>query len=221
VGTEDSTKVLQLIVKRSVFPKAEATLIARLRRWPILVAAAAAGVLLQIGGAPVATWARYEPGAFAHFELWRLLTAHLVHLSWAHLAMNLAALGLIELLFEDVLGTLEWGCAVIVSAVAIDTGLYLFDPEVRWYVGLSGVLHGLVACGTWELLRRRSGVGALLAIGLSAKLMWEQWWGPVPLTASSVGGPVVVAAHLYGAAGGTFIGVAFTVGRRWFGTERR
>ena len=207
-------------MKRSVFPKTDIAWIPRLRRWPILVAIAASGALLQLGGVPAANWARYEPGAFADLEVWRLLTAHLVHLSWAHLALNLAALALIELLFEDVLGTLEWTFAVIVSALAIDTGLYLFDPDVRWYVGLSGVLHGLVACGTWELLRRRSGVGALLAIGLSAKLIWEQWWGPVPLTASSVGGPVVVAAHLYGAAGGTLVGILAILGRRRFGAEQ-
>ena len=197
----------------SVFLEVVPKLVTRLRGWPVLLTLAGVSALLQLGGDPALAWARYEPGAIDDLELWRLLTAHLVHLGWGHWALNIAACALVALLFEDVLGPLEWGAAAIVSALAIDTGLYLFDPEVQWYVGLSGVLHGLVACGAWQLLRRRSGVGALLAIGISAKLIWEQWWGPVPFTASSVGGPVVVAAHLYGAAGGLIVGLAFTLGR--------
>ena len=80
---------------------------------------------------------------------------------------------------------------------------------MAWYVGLSGVLHGLVAAGALALLLRREALGAVLALGLCAKLGYEQLAGPVPFTAESVGGPVVVAAHLYGAAGG-FLAEALT-----------
>ena len=201
-------------MNHSVLPNADSNVVRALRRWRFVASVAVLGALLQLGGAPLQLWARYEPAAFDDFQLWRLVTAHLVHLGWGHLGLNLAALVLIDLLFEDVLGSLEWALAAIVSGLAIDAGLYVLDPAVQWYVGLSGVLHGLVACGTWELLRRRSSIGSLLAIGLSAKLIWEQWWGPVPLTASSVGGPVVVAAHLYGATGGTLVALGFALARR-------
>ena len=70
------------------------------------------------------------------------------------------------------------------------------------------MLHGLVAYGALGLIRQRSSIGAALAIGLGAKLVWEHWWGPLPFTAAHTGGPVVSAAHLYGAAGGM---VAFAV----------
>ncbi len=201
-------------MNQPVLPKADAHIFDRLRSWRLVIGVAVISTLLQAGGAGVRYWARYEPARLESLELWRLLTAHLVHLGWGHLWLNLAALVLIQLLFEDVLGPLEWVGTAIVSAFAIDAGLYFFDPEVQWYVGLSGVLHGLVACGAWELLRRRSSIGALLAIGLSAKLIWEQWWGPVPLTASSVGGPVIVAAHLYGTVGGTLVALSFALARR-------
>jgi hypothetical protein len=69
-------------------------------------------------------------------------------------------------------------------------------------VGLSGVLHGVVASGALALSLQRQALGAVLALGLVCKLAFEQIAGPVPFTAESVGGPVVVAAHLYGAAGG-------------------
>jgi len=77
----------------------------------------------------------------------------------------------------------------------------VLDPEVSWYVGLSGVLHGYVAAGALALLMRREKLGVVLAAGVAAKLIFEQVVGPVPFTAASVGGPVVVAAHLYGVVG--------------------
>jgi rhomboid family GlyGly-CTERM serine protease len=84
----------------------------------------------------------------------------------------------------------------------IDLGLYFLDPRIDWYVGLSGVLHGLMAAGALLLLLRGETLGALLAIGLCGKLIYEQAFGALPFTARSTGGAVIVAAHLYGAAGG-------------------
>ena len=83
-----------------------------------------------------------------------------------------------------------------------------------WYVGLSGVLHGFVAAGALALLLRRETLGAVLGVGLAAKLIFEQIVGPVPFTAASVGGPVVVAAHLYGAIGALLAEAAAQLARR-------
>jgi membrane associated rhomboid family serine protease len=82
-------------------------------------------------------------------------------------------------------------------------------------VGLSGVLHGLVACGVVMMIRARAlGLGIGLGVGLALKLLWEVVYGPVPLTAASVGGAVVVPAHLYGAITGALAGVVFAAARR-------
>jgi rhomboid family GlyGly-CTERM serine protease len=99
----------------------------------------------------------------------------------------------------------------LAAALSIDLGLYVLEPQVQWYVGLSGVLHGVVACGALLLARRRSTVGVLLAIGLAGKLVFEQVVGPVPFTQASVGGPVITAAHLYGAAAGATAAVLMAV----------
>ena len=50
--------------------------------------------------------------------------------------------------------------------------------------------------------------------GSGAKLIFEQVVGPVPFTAESVGGPVVVAAHLYGTIGGLLAEAAAQAARR-------
>jgi rhomboid family GlyGly-CTERM serine protease len=143
------------------------------------------------------------------------VSGHLVHLGLGHLWPNLVALVIIGALFEGALDNADWWLISFASAAVIDLGLYLFEPDVIWYVGLSGVLHGFVAAGALTLSLARQTLGFVLAIGLCAKLVFEQLAGPVPFTAASVGGPVVVAAHLYGAAGGLLAGaVARVIGRR-------
>ena len=174
----------------------------RLRNWFAILAILGACIALATGGDELRALGRYQRDALENGQYWRLVTAHLVHLGWGHLWPNLAALAIIGALFDGVFRNADWWRVSLVSAAAIDVGLYVFDPGVLWYVGLSGVLHGFVAAGAFALCLRRQMFGIALAIGLCAKLTFEQLAGPVPFTAAAVGGPVVVAAHLYGAAGG-------------------
>lgn len=186
----------------------------RLRAWATILAILVACLVLATGGDEWRELGRYERSAIESGQYWRLISGHLVHLGIGHLWPNLTALVVIGALFDDVFGNADWWCATLVSAAAIDAGLYWFNPNVLWYVGLSGVLHGFVAAGALALLLRRQALGAVLALGLGAKLAFEQIVGPVPFTAASVGGPVVVAAHLYGAAGGAFAEAVAHVVRR-------
>jgi rhomboid family GlyGly-CTERM serine protease len=198
-------------------PSSEAFLGVSLRRlrdaW-VIVALLAVCVVLGVGGDAVRELGRYERDAIEGGEYWRLVTGHLVHLGFGHLWPNLAALAIIGLLFEGVFRNADWLRIGAASVAAIDLGLYLFDPDVSWYVGLSGVLHGYVAAGALALIARRERVGVVLAVGLTAKLVFEQVVGPVPFTAASVGGPVVVAAHLYGVVGALLAEGAAELARR-------
>jgi rhomboid family GlyGly-CTERM serine protease len=178
---------------------------------PLLLCACS--LVLELGGDAGRDWGRYDRAALASGEAWRLITAHVVHLGWGHLWPNLLALLVIASLFEDVFSAGEWLALSLVAALSIDLGLYVLEPQVDWYVGLSGVLHGIVACGALLLVQRRSAVGWLLAIGIAGKLVYEQTAGPVPFTQASVGGPVITAAHLYGAGAGA-AAAAFIAARR-------
>lgn len=177
------------------------------RWWPVLVVAAVA-LLLGLGGDAAREWGRYERGAIESGELWRLITGHLVHLGTGHLLMNVAALIAIRGLVDDLLEAADWVGAMLASALVIDAGLYLVSADVDWYVGLSGVLHGLLAAGIVAMLRPQPVFAGFLAVGLVAKLVWEQAVGPLPFTESASGGPVIVASHLYGAAGGAAYALA-------------
>ncbi len=186
----------------------------RPRKWWFVAAVAAICVALAVGGDELRHWGRYDREALANGEVWRLVTAHLLHLGWGHLWPNLVALLLIGILFERAFDTADWLLVAAASITTIDVGLYLLDPAVEWYVGLSGLLHGLVAGGALSLLCRGDGFGAVLAAGLAAKLTWEQLFGPLPFTATATGGPVIIAAHLYGAAGGFAVETLRCIARR-------
>ncbi|HJR71097.1 MAG TPA: rhombosortase [Gammaproteobacteria bacterium] len=175
--------------------------------WPVLGLLLAC-LALAAAGDEWRELGRYDRDALAAGEYWRLVSGHLVHLGWGHVWPNVAALVVIGLLFEGTLRNTDWLLTALVAAGAIDLGLFFLDPGVRWYVGLSGVLHGFVAAGAFQLLLRRQALGAILGAGLAAKIVFEQTVGPVPLTAGAVGGPVIVAAHLYGAAGGLLAAAA-------------
>ena len=186
----------------------------RLIDWAVPLAIAACCLALGLGGETARAWGRYHREALELGELWRTLTGHLVHLGWGHLWLNLAALLLIAWLFDGLLSWQEWLVSTIAAALVIDLGLFVLDPRVVWYVGLSGVLHAVVAQGAIRLLSERAVFGGVLIAGLVIKVAWEQVSGAMPFSESTSGGPVVVAAHLYGAVTGVAVAWVFATVRR-------
>ena len=182
------------------------------RHAPLLVLALA--VLLLAGDEP-ARALRYQRAAVLDGEWWRLLSAHLVHLGWAHLWLNLAGLLLVWLLFGPRLRPVAWLAVFLLSALGTGLGLFWFSPGLDWYVGLSGVLHGLFVAGALAECRFEPRMGGLLLVLLAVKLAWEQFMGATPGTAEMIGAAVVVDAHLYGAvSGGLACAFLFVAGRR-------
>ena len=159
-------------------------------------------LVLGAGGDEARLALRYERGAVIGAEYWRLVTAHLVHLGWAHLLLNLAGFLMVWILFSRAFSAPAWLLIALSSIAAIDLGFLFLDPGLRWYVGLSGVLHGLFVAGAVGECWRGIKDGYLLLAFVVAKLLWEQLVGPVPLTQETSGGPVIVNAHFYGAIGG-------------------
>ena len=142
---------------------------------------------------------RYERAGLAAGQYWRLVTAHLVHLDVRHALLNSLGLALMWALFARDYSPRQWLVVVLLSMAAIDAGLWLADSTVVWYVGSSGVLHGVMAAGTVAHLRAGEREGWILAAVLVTKLAYEQWFGALPLSGRD---PVVVDAHLYGVLGG-------------------
>ncbi len=142
---------------------------------------------------------RYERTALAHYQWWRLLSAHLVHLSAWHALLDCAGLALIWSLFAREFSPRRWLAILLAAALAIDAGLWFLTPAVDWYLGASGVLHGALAAGAVAWYRRGDAMGAAVIVLLVAKLIYEQLHGTSVLAQDL---PLVPQAHLYGALGG-------------------
>ncbi len=138
---------------------------------------------------------------------WRILSANFVHLGWNHFALNMAGAALVFALFGPAVSAQEWVSVIVISSVAIALAVLTLNHEINWYVGLSGTLHGMFAYGAVAELRHARVFASLLLIGAAAKLGYEQLVGSLPGTAETVGGAVIVDAHLYGALAGLVLAI--------------
>ena len=172
-------------------------------------------LLLESGGDSVRDALRLEGNAPGSGQAWRWFSGHLVHLGWTHALMNIAALVIIAWAFGPRFRAAHWLIISVGSALAVDAGLLLVGPGVDWYVGLSGVLHGLVVAGAIGMLAVGERGSAAFVLGAVAlKLSWEIVIGPLPHSAELAGGPVLVEALLWGALGGGACGLILTRARR-------
>lgn len=160
-------------------------------------------VTLILGVSATGEWGRealsYQRSAVGAYQWWRLLSAHLVHLSWEHALLNIAALVLLWSLFARDFSPWRWLWIATLSIAVIDAGLWYLRPGVQWYLGASGVLHGVLAAGACAMYRRGEGTGAALLLVLVVKLIYEQQSGS-SLFLGNV--PLVADAHLFGTLGG-------------------
>lgn len=180
-----------------------------LRKNAIPLGVAAAAILCASFSEILNPWLRFDRAALATGEVWRIFTAHVTHLGWSHLGLNLAGLALIWALFRRELAMPRWSATLAASAVGVSAGLWLFNPEVEWYVGLSGVLHGLFIAGVIASLRNGHRREWLLIFVMVGKIISEQFIGPSPGSEELAGGPVIVDAHLYGAVSGALVSLLF------------
>jgi rhomboid family GlyGly-CTERM serine protease len=164
---------------------------------------------------------RYDRAGLIAGQGWRIFTGHVVHLNTVHLLLNLAGLVLlVELLWGEL--PIQQGIGLFLMAtVTTSLLLWVLHPELIWYAGLSGVLHGLWSgCSLTGLLRKHDAAAKstspfklgrfdqqqiISLIGLSlliAKLGMEWCHDSVMNTQQLIGAPVVTESHFYGALSG-------------------
>jgi len=182
-----------------------------LRAWLLPGLAIGGVVALALAGDTGRSWLRYDRTAIGDGQLWRLISGHFVHLGWSHLLLNAAGLALVSYLVAARFSPARWLAIAVLTVAGIDAGFWWLEPQLEWYVGLSGLLHGLLAAGIVAGLRLRYREAWLLGVLVAAKLLYEQLVGPLPGSAASSGGTVVVAAHLYGALTGAAVGALLPI----------
>ncbi len=180
---------------------------------PVTLSALLLAIYFAVPGA-APDW-RYDRAAILDGEAWRLVTGHLLHADVHHLGWNVFGVLLVWFLFARDYSPRQWLAILLVSTAVTSAGFLLLEPELDWYVGFSGVLHGCMAAGLVAWLRSTRDPLTWLVAGLfAAKLAWEHFQGALPFTAGTLSLPVVHEAHTYGAIGGAFAAV-------WLGRERR
>jgi len=155
---------------------------------------------------------KYDRLAIEGGEVWRFVTAHFAHLSNSHLLLNMLGLFLTWLLVGRYHSAPQWIFITVVSLAFQSAGFWFLDTNMLWYVGMSGLLHGLMLAGAIKGIDTLRTESVILCGLVIAKLIYEQFVGPLPGSESTSGGDVVVNAHLYGAIGG--VTAAFILGRR-------
>jgi rhomboid family GlyGly-CTERM serine protease len=161
-------------------------------------------LLPLLGGMALRDAWRYEREAIAAGQWWRLLTCHLVHLDAGHALLNAVGLALLWALFARSYRLSSWLLAMALSTIAIGCGFWFLSTQLHWYVGASGLLHGVFACGCLAMMGTGDRIGFIAGALFVAKLAWEQWHGPLPFERAD---QVVTVAHLYGAIGGALAGL--------------
>jgi len=167
-------------------------------------------LLLGLGGEPVRAALRYDSVAIASGEWWRLLTGNFVHLGWWHLFLNEMGLLVLVLLCPESLPWPVWGRRLLLLSLGMSAGLYFFVPATHWYVGMSGVIHGLFVLGLGrQILVGRDLIAAGCLAYLVGKIAWELLAGVPVSDETAIGGKVLVESHLYGSLSALIYGLIF------------
>ncbi|RZV36978.1 MAG: rhombosortase [Chromatiales bacterium] len=175
--------------------------------WLLAAGISVVAIALQSGGEPVREALAYTREGVTAGELWRLVTGHFVHLGWTHMWLNLAGLAVVVWLVGGIFSWVRWLLVLGLTVLTIDLGFWFLYPNLAWYVGLSGVLHGLLVAGLFKGVIERDKESIILLGFVLAKLAWEQFGGgPLPGSEATSGGTVIVNAHLYGTVGGALAG---------------
>lgn len=170
------------------------------KTWIIPIVIVIFAIVFQATGLDIEL--RYAREDIEQGSWWLLLTGNFVHLGWGHVILNLAGLLMVWWFFIDEFKQYEWFTIILISGLFVTCGLYIFNPNLIWYVGLSGLLHGLFIAGGLRLMATEFKFSLLLLVAIVGKLAYEQIMGSLPGTSEMSGGPVVVNSHLFGAIGG-------------------
>lgn len=180
--------------------------------YPYLIVATICSVLMLyyalVGGTSLSgTLFAYQRDFFETGQWWRIVTAHFMHSNVIHFAVNIIGLFLLWMLHAEYTRPFYFAVNILILSLGVSLCIYIWSPSIFWYVGLSGVLHGLFAWGVIIDIYFRRKTGYLLLIGLVIKIIDEQYFSTSQLMSQLIEVKVAVDAHFYGAVLGLILGL--------------
>ncbi len=140
-------------------------------------------------------------------EVWRIVTSQFVHLGFNHTVLNLVGYLIVSASFREDISPREEMITLAICVLGVGWGIYLFNPEIGWYVGLSGAIYGILTHYLIIGWQRSAVLSGFFGVYLIGKFIYEQLIaGPDTVTAGIIGGAVAIDSHLYGAITGLITG---------------
>ena len=151
-------------------------------------------------------WMQWDHNAIMTGQWWRIVTGNLTHTNLYHLSMNVLGLWIISFIFHAHIEARQF--LLVFISLCLSVAAYFYLPQCKYTSVCLGYCTGLFAF--YALVEYRLGRknNALLLIGLTAKILWEQWFGSATGSEALIGAKVAIDAHLFGAISGTIFAVS-------------
>ena len=166
----------------------------------------------------------FDRRAVAGGQVWRLVTSHLTHWSWVHLAWDMGSLVTLCWIVrrrERLVLTVA-----AAASVAIGLAVYALAPDIGVYRGMSGVNYALLG---WALLEpnaepdRQLRIARLALLATTVAKVAHEWTtsASLPWVQLPDGVTVVAAAHAAGLAIGVLAALAEIATERFLARPAR
>jgi len=165
-------------------------------------------VFIILGAVPESLY--YNKDAINNGEIWRFVTAHIVHSDLEHLVWNLCALIILSLLIERESRSLLIA-ALLTGIVSINYYLWINTIGIINYAGFSGVLNTLLVIALFQQWQKKSCslfihyLPMIIYIFSLLKIVFELFYQQTIFT--QISWQAVPQVHLVGFIAGTVLAV--------------
>jgi len=142
-------------------------------------------------------------------ELWRLITGNFNHTNIYHVLLNVCALAVISGLHYRYYSATVYLSLILILSIGVGAGIFLLSPSTQLYVGLSGILHGIIIVGAIIDVTKQYYSGYILIAGTIIKIINEQFFNSPIEMSKLIQAQVLTEAHLYGLVTGLIISPLF------------
>ena len=151
----------------------------------------------------------YNRESIINGEYWRLISGNFNHTNIYHLLLNLGALAVIGGLHYRYYNSAAYTGLILVLSIGVGVGILWLSPSTQLYVGLSGILHGIIIVGAIIDVTKKYYSGYVLIIGTIIKVINEQLFNSPVAMSQLIEAKVLTEAHLYGLVTGLIIAPLF------------
>ncbi|SGZ03768.1 rhombosortase [Moritella viscosa] len=142
-------------------------------------------------------------------ELWRLITGNFNHTNIYHVLLNVCALAVISGLHYRYYSATTYLGLILILSIGVGAGIFFLSPNTHLYVGLSGILHGIIIVGAIIDVTKQYYSGYVLIAGTIIKIINEQFFNSPIEMSKLIQAQVLTEAHLYGLVTGLIIAPLF------------